>query len=330
MIRSCFNGRGHGQQLILRGTRSHRQVHHLGLTHRQRTGLVEDDDIQLGCVLQRRRVLEQDAVHGAESGSDHDGHRGCQPKCIGARDHKDGDHEAESEQQGLADPPIPDDEGEQTHNHRGQDQPLRRAIRQELRGRLGVLRFLDELDDLGERRVRANLGGAILERAALVDGRADHGVAGFLGHRHRFTREHRFVDQGRTLQHGSVDRDLVAWPDDDGIAGNDLGGWHLQLFAVTQHERLGRRQIHERADGGGRACPCTHFEPVSEQDEDQQDCRRLVELLTAIEKGRAYAEQVSGPDAEDDEHRHVGDAAAKRTIGCNDEGPDRIEDGAAG
>ena len=330
MVRSCFHGRGRGQQLILGGTGSHHQVHHLGLAHRQRAGLVEDDDVQLGCVLQRRRVLEQDAVHGAEPGSDHDRHRGCQPKRIGARDHEDGDREAECEQQGLADPPVPDDEGEQTHNDRGQDQPLRRAIRQELRGRLGVLRFLDELDDLGERRVRADLGCAILERAALVDGRADHRVADFLGHRHRFAREHRFVDQGRTFQHGPVDRDLVPRPDHDGIAGNDLGGRHLQLLAVTQHGCLGRRQIHEGADGFGCTCPCAHFEPVSEQDEDQQDCRRFVELLAAIKERRADAEQISGADAEDDEHRHIGDTAAERTVGCNDEGPDRIEDGGAG
>ncbi len=37
-----------------------------------------------------------------------------QPKRIGAGDHEDGDREAEGKQQGLADPPIPDGEGEQT------------------------------------------------------------------------------------------------------------------------------------------------------------------------------------------------------------------------
>ena len=215
------------QQLLFGGTGSRHQVHHLRLAHRQRAGLVEDDDIQLGCVLQRRRVLEQDAVHGAEPGADHDRHRGCQPKRIGARDHEDGDREAEREQQCLADPPVPDDEGEQTHNDRGQNQPLRRAIRQELRRRLGVLRFLDELDDLGERRVRADFGCAILERAALVDGRADHRVADFLCHRHRFARKHRLVDQGRAFQHGPVDRDLVPRPDHDRIAGNNLSGRYL-------------------------------------------------------------------------------------------------------
>jgi hypothetical protein len=45
------------------------------------------------------------------------------------------------------------------------------------------------------------LGGA---RSALVDGRADHRIANFLGHWHRFTREHGFIDQGRTFQHETV------------------------------------------------------------------------------------------------------------------------------
>jgi hypothetical protein len=58
MVRSCFYGRGRRQQLIVGGTGSRHQIHHLGLAHRQRAGLVEDDDIQLGCVLQGRRVLK--------------------------------------------------------------------------------------------------------------------------------------------------------------------------------------------------------------------------------------------------------------------------------
>src|SRR5713226_6616260 len=48
---------------------------------------------------------------------------------------------------------------------------------------------------------------------------------------------------------------------------------------APQHGRLGRRQVHEGADGFGCTGSCAHFEPVSEQDEDQQDRRRLVELL---------------------------------------------------
>ena len=47
-----------------------------------------------------------------------------------------------------------------------------------LAGRLGVLGFLDELDDLRERGVRADGGRAGAQGAVLVDGRADELIAG--------------------------------------------------------------------------------------------------------------------------------------------------------
>ena len=42
----------------------------------------------------------------------------------------------------------------------------------------------------------------------------------------------------------AIDRDLVAGPDHDDVAGQDLGGGHFDLLAVAQHGGLGRRQIH--------------------------------------------------------------------------------------
>ena len=69
---------------------------------------------------------------------------------------------------------------------------------------------------------------------------------------------------------------------------------------------------------------------MSEQDEIQQDCRCLEELLAAVKKRGAYAENVSGSDAQHDEYCHIRDTAAKRPIGGNEEGPDWIENRAAG
>ena len=62
-------------------------------------------------------------------------------------------------------------------DERDEHEPERGAVGEALPGRLGVLRLLDELDDLRERGVRADRGRAGAQRAVLVDGRADELVA---------------------------------------------------------------------------------------------------------------------------------------------------------
>jgi hypothetical protein len=49
---------------------------------------------------------------------------------------------------------------------------------------------LHQLDDLGQRGIGTNLGGGVAEGATLVDRRSDHGIAGFLADRHRFSGQH--------------------------------------------------------------------------------------------------------------------------------------------
>ena len=307
VVRSGLHGRGCGQHLMLRGAVRRHQIDDFGLAHRQGAGLVEDDDVQLGGVLERRRILEQDAIHGAQSGPDHDGHRSRQAQRVWTGDDKDGDGQADGEQEGLADDPEPDHEGQQAYEDRGPDKPLGRAVGQQLRGSLGVLGLLNQFDDLGECCVRTDFGGAVLERAALVDRRADHGVAHLFLDRHRLAGQHGFIDERRPLQHGAIDRYLVAGPDHDRIAGHHLRGGHLHFLAVTQNGRLGRGQIHQGPNGFGCAGPGAHLKPVTEKDEDQQNRRRFVELLSAVDKGGADAEEITGANAQNYEHRHVGD-----------------------
>ncbi len=54
------------------------------------------------------------------------------------------------------------------------------TVGQHLGWRLRILCLLHQLDDLGERSVGSNFGGAVADEAALVDGCADHGVTGLL------------------------------------------------------------------------------------------------------------------------------------------------------
>ena len=96
--------------------------------------------------------------------------RGSGPNVSQARNVSDGDQE-DGRHEGLADPV---------------GEPLDRRLRP-----LGVL---DEGDDPGQRRVGADPRRAQHERAAAVDGRPEHRVAGRLVDRDRLAGQHRFVD----------------------------------------------------------------------------------------------------------------------------------------
>nr|WP_323368430.1 hypothetical protein [Cumulibacter manganitolerans] len=124
----------------------------------QGAGLVEDDGVDAGGGLDRGRVLEQDPAPGAQRGPHHDGGRCGQTEGIGTGDHDDGDGE---QQRGLHACPCrePDQEGAGAAAQRDEHQPERRPVGQPLSGSLGVLRLLDERDDLGQRGVCAHLGG---------------------------------------------------------------------------------------------------------------------------------------------------------------------------
>ena len=322
-------GRG-GQQLRFRHTRRRHHLDHVRLAQCQCAGLVEDNHRQLGRVLQRRGVLEENAVHRTEARTDHDRHRCGQPERVGAGDHEDGNGEREGEQQRLAEDPEPHREGRESDDDGYEHQPLRGLVGEQLARRLRVLRFLHQLDDLRERRVGTDLGGLVAEAAALVDGRADHRIADDLLHRHRLTGEHRLVDLRCAVDDLAVHRDLVARLDDHRLADQHLGGRHLGFDTVAQHGGHRRRQVHQRADRIGGAGAGAHLQPVAEQDEHQQHRRGLVEHLAFVEEGGAEAEHVAGADRQHDQRGHVRHLVARGAPAGDEERPAGIGDGAGG
>lgn len=207
---------------------------------------------------------------------------------------------------------------------------MRGTISEQLRRRLRILRLLDQLDDLGKGRVSAHLGGAIAQRAALVDRRPNDFVADVLGHRHRLAGKHRFIDGRRALDHLAVDRKLVAGPQDHDVAEHDVGGCNLDLLAITENRRPWRGEVEQGPDRGRSPGAGAHLQPVAEQDEHEEHARRLVELLPLEEEGSADAEQVAGAYAQHHQHRHVEHSVAQGPPSGDQERPDRIEDRGAG
>ena len=174
----ALGGRDQAQQLVLVDAVGGRDGDDLGLAAGQRAGLVEHDGVERRGLLERHRVLEQDAALGAEAGADHDRRRGREPERVRAGDDDDGDGEQQRLLHVAADDEVPDGERQAAADERDEHQPERGAVGEALAGRLGVLGLLDELDDLRERGVGADRGRAGAQRAVLVDRRADELVAG--------------------------------------------------------------------------------------------------------------------------------------------------------
>ena len=178
-----------------------------------------------------------------------------------------------------------------------QHQPERGTVGQPLAGCLGVLGLLHQRDDLGERGVGADLGGAHAQRPGGVDRGADHLDAGGLGAPGRLspvtidssTSESPVLDDG-------VDRDLRPGADQQQVADDDLSGVDLDRFAVAQDQRLGRGQVEQGPDGVVGAAAGAHLEPVAEQHEGRQHGGGLVEDLAAAGEGDDDAVEPAGPD----------------------------------
>ena len=157
--------------------------------------------------LQRSGVLDEHTALGAETRADHDRRRRGQAQRVGAGDHHDRDGE---EQRGLhtRPRPEPDEEGADAAHQGDQHEPEGGTVGEPLPGRLGVLRLLDQGDDLGQCGVRADLGGPDPQRAGGVDGGADDLRPRCLGHRKALARDHRLVDLGDAVLDDAVDRNL--------------------------------------------------------------------------------------------------------------------------
>ena len=106
---------------------------HLGLTTRERAGLIENDHVDLLRALERLRAAEEDPELGADAGPDHDRSRGRQPERVGAGDHHDGNGEQQRHLYVPVEQP-PHQEGAHAADQGDEDQPERGPIGQALAG----------------------------------------------------------------------------------------------------------------------------------------------------------------------------------------------------
>ena len=177
---------------------------------------------------------------------------------------------------------------------------------------------------------------ASITSAALVHGATDDLGADLLRDRHGLAGDHRLVDGAAALEHGAVDRHLLAGADAEPVADLDSVELDLLLGSVGPGtpRRLGR-EIEKRPDGAARALPRTQLEHLPEQDENRNHRRRFEvdrhrsagaserRREDARREGRDHAVDPGHARAHCDEREHVQAAVHDRLPAAHEQRPAR-------
>ena len=180
---------------------------------------------------------------------------------------------------------------ERDHEHDGRVD-AREPIDERLARRALRLGALHQVNDPRQRRVAPEARDDHVERAAAVDRAGEHLVAGGFLDRKRLARHRRLVDVAVARCDAAVERDLFPGPDQHRVADRDVVDRDAHFAAVAPDERLGGREIHQRADRAARAIHRPRLEQLGEREEED-------------DRGgfRPFAEQRR--PGHRDEHQHV-------------------------
>ena len=247
------------------------------LAFRQGAGLVDHQRIDLLHMLQRFGVLDQDAGLRAAADADHDRHRRREAKRAGAGDdqHRDRGDKAVGEAR-LRTPDRPGGKGEQRDRNHGRHEPAGDLVGHPLNRRAAALRLGDELHDLRQHRVAADLSRSMISAPDwfMVPPMTVAPVSFVTGIDSPVTM--RFVDGAAAFDDNAIDRHLFAGPHAQPVADMDLIERHFFLAAVGANAPRGlRREIEQRADGAAGRLARAQFQHLAEQDQHGDDGGRF-------------------------------------------------------
>ena len=214
---------------------------------RQRARLVEHDRIRLSQRLDVVAALDQDAALGCGADGRRDGRGRRELQAAGEVD----------EQQVEDALPVPCrtvDDGRTEEGDR--DEEIRHLVGEVLHRCLARLRLFDEVDDMREARILADLLDGDDEFACLHDrARVDRRTLVLHG-RVRLARNGCLIDGGIAADDAAIDDDLLAGVRGDDVAGLDLLNRHLALdLAVNQPDvALVKRQQAGNLRAGALCC----------------------------------------------------------------------------
>ena len=208
-----FRRSGQREQLVPVGPFGGSDVLEFRLAPGQGPGLVEQHDVDRPHPLERHPVLDQHAGPGCPFRGDRDDQRDGEAQGVRAGDHQH--RHGALDGVGHAAQQRPGDKGDDARPGGEVEQEGGGAVGEGLGPRGGGLGLGHEPLDAGEGGVVADGCHPDAEAVVRGDGSRDHGVAGGAQDGLGLAGDHRFVEFGLPLDHGSVRRHPGAGPDQD-------------------------------------------------------------------------------------------------------------------
>ena len=264
---------------------------------RDRARLIEADHVEVVHRLHGVDVLDDRAAAGEAHGADGEGDGHAQQQALG---HDGGDRGGRVLDR-VGQVVVGDgggDEQQRPQRRRRDEQDADDAPEADLQ-RGGAA---DELAGVGGELERIGLGAHALRDVAEAAGGAEaareHGLAGGPAHGGRLAGQQGFVDFGRVDDDAAVGHHLVARPDQQEVALDDLAGQDLRLRAVPHDRRAGGR---ERLQGAQRArgaqlLPGPDGDVRRDDDADEEGILRVARVL--IDDGQDEQDQDQGEEHE--------------------------------
>ena len=337
MFARLFHACGQTQDLVLIEARGRNDGHHLRLALRERSGLVDDERVDLFHPLQRLGVLDQHPDLGAAPHTDHDRHRRRQTECAGTGDDQNRNASDQSEGETRLGPvDAPGRESHERDDDHRRHEPARHLVGQPLDRRPRTLGCGHHLHNACEHGVAADLFGAHDEAAGGIERAADDSGLHALGHRHGFSRHHGFIHRRAAFDHFPVDRNFFARTNPQQITYRNRVERHLFLAAVRVQapRRLGG-EIEQGSDCARRLFPRTQLEHLTQEDKDGDHgrgfevdvdgaaraakCRRK----NAGQQDRNHAVKPCDADANGNQRKHIQIASDERLPAAHEERPAR-------
>ena len=221
MFAAFFQGCSDGDEVFFRAFQG-QDIRDFRTAFGDGTGLVHDDRVDGMGRFQGFAGFDEDTVFSPFASADHDGDWRSQAQGARAGDDQDGDGRREGEFGVDAHDEVPDEACNDGDGDDGRDEVARNGI-----GHLGDrclagTGFIDELDDLADRRVVADAAGCDVDETRLVYRSRRDFIADLFFYRDAFAGNGGFIDAGRPFRNDTVCRDAFTGADDDFIADDEV------------------------------------------------------------------------------------------------------------
>ena len=275
-----------------------KDIRHLRGSFRDRSGLVERNDLNLAGIFQRLTGLEEDAVLCAEAVADHDCDRGRKSQCTRTRDDKHGDAPCQRKGEGLSGK-QPADRGDHRDRNDKRHKDSADLIRNAGDRRLGGCRIRDHLNDLRQRGIFPDPGCPGTDIAAFVDRCGTDEIAFRLIHRNAFTGQCGFIDACHAFRNDAVHRNAFAGAYRKDIADGNFFDRNRHFLIVSDQHRSLRCQLHQTFQRIGGPTFGHRLQHLSDRDQRQDHCGAFKVEFIMIQRHEIH---IGGAACDHDRH----------------------------